>query len=89
MREEREKIMNHGFDGYIVKPIKLDVMVDEIKKCLPHLVIATVKDDKNLWYGVNFIHGGLIAEYCKLYFEILTQVAYATFGLQLNSIYSS
>jgi len=31
--EEREKIMNQGFDGYIAKPIKIATLVDEVQRC--------------------------------------------------------
>ena len=34
LREEREKIRLRGFDGYIAKPIEIEVLIREMKRCL-------------------------------------------------------
>lgn len=34
VREEQEKILSEGFDGYVTKPIMIDVLLDEMKKVL-------------------------------------------------------
>ena len=34
MKEEQKYIMDHGFDGYISKPLKLSVLIEEMKRVL-------------------------------------------------------
>jgi PAS domain S-box-containing protein len=34
LREEQEKILSEGFDGYVSKPIMIDVLLDEMKRVL-------------------------------------------------------
>ena len=34
LRKEQEKILSEGFDGYVSKPIMIDVLLDEMKKVL-------------------------------------------------------
>jgi CheY-like chemotaxis protein len=34
MKEEQKQIMSHGFDGYIAKPLKLSVLIEEMKRAL-------------------------------------------------------
>ena len=34
-RHERDKIVGHGFDGYLAKPILIETLFDEIRRCLP------------------------------------------------------
>ena len=34
LKEERETIRNHGFDGYVTKPIEFGVLIEEMKRCL-------------------------------------------------------
>jgi len=33
-QEEREKILSHGFDGYISKPIEISALFQELHRCL-------------------------------------------------------
>ncbi len=35
LRDEREKILNQGVDGYLAKPIQISVLFDELRRCLP------------------------------------------------------
>ncbi len=35
LREERDEILCHGFDGYVAKPLELAVLFSEMKRCLP------------------------------------------------------
>jgi len=37
-RHERDKILDHGFDGYLAKPILIETLFDEIRRCLPDLI---------------------------------------------------
>jgi two-component system CheB/CheR fusion protein len=34
-REEREDILNSGFDGYMAKPFEIGALLDELRRCLP------------------------------------------------------
>ena len=34
MQEEREEILNNGFDGYVTKPIEIGALMCEMKRCL-------------------------------------------------------
>ncbi|MDZ7744066.1 MAG: tetratricopeptide repeat protein [Bacteroidota bacterium] len=36
MKEERESVLSHGFDGYLAKPVKTSDLINELKKHLPY-----------------------------------------------------
>ena len=35
MQQERAEILSKGFDGYVSKPIELNILFDELRRCLP------------------------------------------------------
>ena len=35
LREERESISKEGFDGYLAKPVEIEVLLAEMRRCLP------------------------------------------------------
>ena len=35
LQEERDQILLEGFDGYVAKPMQLETLVDELKRCAP------------------------------------------------------
>jgi len=45
LRHDRERFIEEGFDGYVSKPVKVNVLIDEIKSCLADL--DTRKNDED------------------------------------------
>ncbi|MHC9541584.1 MAG: ATP-binding protein [Vulcanimicrobiota bacterium] len=43
LKEEREETLSRGFDGYITKPVKIDLMLSELRRCLPESIIDKVR----------------------------------------------
>ena len=42
LRQDRERFLENGFDGYISKPVDINLFIEEIKRCLLNLVEATL-----------------------------------------------
>ncbi len=34
LQEERERILREGFDGYVAKPVEIDALLDELRRCI-------------------------------------------------------
>ncbi len=44
LREDRSNFMDLGFDGYVSKPIDVDLLTEEIKLCLPERFLLKPRD---------------------------------------------
>ena len=44
LREDRNKLLGLGFDGYVSKPIDINMLAAEIKQCLPQRFRLAVAD---------------------------------------------
>jgi two-component system CheB/CheR fusion protein len=46
LQEERDQILHEGFDGYITKPMQLQTLADELRRCLgPNATTAPARAD--------------------------------------------